>query len=93
MTSASHAEGRQFDPGQVYALLMDASKYNTQAPSEASMALANAWRAVLAPMGQHEQHPSPTLAGGAHTVSYGVRTHAELPPVDLKSTPLTTRAN
>ncbi len=25
--------------------------------------------------------------------SYGVRTHAELPPVDLKSTPLTTRAN
>lgn len=26
-------------------------------------------------------------------VSYGVRTHAELPPVDLKSTPLATRAN
>ena len=26
-------------------------------------------------------------------VSCGVRTHAELPPVDLKSTPLATRAN
>jgi hypothetical protein len=26
-------------------------------------------------------------------VSYGVRTHAQLPAVDLKSTPLTTRAN
>ena len=26
-------------------------------------------------------------------VSCGARTHAELPPVDLKSTPLTTRAN
>ena len=26
-------------------------------------------------------------------VSCGVRTHAELPPVDLESTPLTTRAN
>ena len=28
-----------------------------------------------------------------HDVSCGVRTHAELLPVDLKSTPLATRAN
>ena len=26
-------------------------------------------------------------------VSYGGRTHAELPPVELEATPLTTRAN
>ena len=30
---------------------------------------------------------------GATHVSYGVRTHAHLRAVDLKSTPLTTRAN
>ena len=29
----------------------------------------------------------------SETVSYGVRTHAQFPAVDLKSTPLTTRAN
>jgi len=29
----------------------------------------------------------------ARTVSHGVRTHAQLPAVDLKSTPLTTRAD
>ena len=31
--------------------------------------------------------------GSIKNVSCGVRTHAQLPAVDLKSTPLTTRAN